>query len=164
MRKRRRLSWWTVFASVHMSFTVLRIRRSVFRASPFLSISSSASSWLCIYLSSHSHLVHIPPNYTKTCYSLYIITKSTLKILQLIRKNRGQSEKEKVCLQCGEKKLVDEEDEEEEEEEKIKGLLMRKRRWGGTGTFAAKYLKTRAWFSSSSHCDSVKGILVAIEK
>jgi len=62
----------------------------------------------------------------------------------------------------GEKKL--EEEDEEEEDEKRNGLLMRKRRWGGTGIFAAKYLNTRAWFSSSSHCDSVNGILVAMKR
>lgn len=73
---RRRLSWGrTVLASMHMSLTVLRVRVSFFRASPFLAISSSTSSWLCIYLSSHSHLIHIPPNWKKRVKFVYIITK-----------------------------------------------------------------------------------------
>jgi len=94
-----RLSW-TIFPSVHVPLTVLRIWVCLFGAPPFFAISSSTPPRLRVYFSPQTHLQIVPSNCTqqkKSILFVKICTLPTNKQTQWHRKReRKKKEKQKT--------------------------------------------------------------------
>lgn len=149
-----RLSW-TVATANHVPFTVLWVRMCISRASPLFAIGPSAPSWFWVYLlpviGAISHFKEIKTKQMINRWyrqKLGIRKKKQDRTITEIGKINGARRNRFLYFPLGLRAgwWTD-----------INWMLLRigVRRSGGTVNPALRYLKMRAWCSSSCHCATV---------